>query len=69
MMVTSTKSNRNAKRPVSRQQAATEPMERVDEVARNVVDYLTEYARENPGHAALTCLGVGFVLGWKLKPW
>jgi len=44
-------------------------MERVDEVARNVVDYLTEYGRENPGHAALTCLAVGFVLGWKLKPW
>ncbi|MGC4006549.1 MAG: DUF883 C-terminal domain-containing protein [Pirellulales bacterium] len=35
----------------------------------DVVEYLTEYARENPGTAALVTLGVGFILGWKLKPW
>lgn len=39
------------------------------EVARDVVDYLKEYAREKPEVAALWCLGIGFVLGWKLKPW
>ncbi len=33
------------------------------------VQYLTDYARANPGTAALWCLGIGFVLGWKLKPW
>lgn len=27
------------------------------------------YARERPGVVALWCLGLGFVLGWKLKPW
>jgi hypothetical protein len=27
------------------------------------------YIRENPESAALWCLGIGFVLGWKLKPW
>jgi hypothetical protein len=41
--------------------------------ARNVLDdtiaYLREYAREKPENAALWCLGIGFVLGWKLKPW
>jgi hypothetical protein len=36
---------------------------------RDLVDHLREYARENPGTACLWCLGVGFVLGWKLKPW
>jgi hypothetical protein len=30
---------------------------------------LREYARERPEVAALWCLGIGFVLGWKLKPW
>jgi hypothetical protein len=42
-----------------------EPME----VGRDVVEYLREYARENPEAAALWCFGIGFVLGWKLKIW
>jgi hypothetical protein len=49
--------------------AARRPSEDPKELTRDIVDYLTEYARDNPGHAALFCLGVGFVLGWKLKPW
>jgi hypothetical protein len=36
---------------------------------RDLVEYLKEYARENPEVAALWCFGIGFVLGWKLKPW
>jgi len=39
------------------------------EMGRDVVEYLREYARENPESAALWCFGVGFILGWKLKPW
>lgn len=35
----------------------------------DLVDYVKQYAREKPEVAALWCLGVGFVLGWKLKPW
>jgi hypothetical protein len=27
------------------------------------------YAHERPQTVALVCLGIGFVLGWKLKPW
>jgi hypothetical protein len=27
------------------------------------------FAREQPEVTALCCLGIGFVLGWKLKPW
>ena len=31
--------------------------------------YLRQYTRERPEVVALTCFGVGFILGWKLKPW
>jgi hypothetical protein len=31
--------------------------------------YAQEYARERPEVVALWCFGIGFVLGWKLKPW
>jgi hypothetical protein len=45
------------------------PLRDEAEVARDVVDYLKEYARQKPEVAALWCLGLGFILGWKLKPW
>jgi hypothetical protein len=32
-------------------------------------EYLRNYARQKPDVAALWCFGLGFVLGWKLKPW
>jgi hypothetical protein len=35
----------------------------------DLVAHLEQYARERPAMVALWCLGVGFVLGWKLKPW
>lgn len=35
----------------------------------DLIDYAKEYARAKPEVAALWCLGVGFILGWKLKPW
>jgi len=35
----------------------------------DAIDYLRAYAREKPEMAALWCFGIGFVLGWKLKPW
>lgn len=37
--------------------------------ADDIVSYLREYARQKPDVAALWCFGIGFVLGWKLKPW
>jgi ElaB/YqjD/DUF883 family membrane-anchored ribosome-binding protein len=39
------------------------------ELGRDFVQYLREYARENPETAALWCFGIGFMLGWKLKMW
>lgn len=39
------------------------------EMSQDLIEYLKEYARENPEKTALWCLGIGFILGWKLKPW
>jgi hypothetical protein len=39
------------------------------EMGRDTIQYLREYAQENPEAAALWCFGIGFVLGWKLKIW
>jgi hypothetical protein len=39
------------------------------EMGRDIVQYMREYARDNPEAAALWCFGIGFVLGWKLKIW
>jgi len=37
--------------------------------AQDAIDYLKAYTRERPEVAALWCFGIGFILGWKLKPW
>jgi hypothetical protein len=50
----------------------SEPVATVQEQLRpldDLLEYLREYARERPEVVALTCFGVGFILGWKLKPW
>jgi hypothetical protein len=36
---------------------------------QDLTEYLREYAKEKPEVVALWCFGIGFVLGWKLKPW
>ena len=38
------------------------------QIGHDLIQYLREYARENPESAALWCFGIGFILGWKLKP-
>lgn len=43
--------------------------ERRAETTMSVLEHFREYGRERPGIVALWCFGVGFVLGWKLKPW
>ena len=35
----------------------------------DLMEYLRCYAKEKPEVMALWCFGIGFVLGWKLKPW
>jgi len=58
-----------ANRPVRPRQQSDisdyEPME----IGHDIVQYLRDYAKENPEAAALWCFGIGFVLGWKLKLW
>lgn len=60
----------NAKRV---QQQAEELLDQAKEAVRqpatDVIESLREYAHKNPESAALWCLGIGFVLGWRLKPW
>jgi hypothetical protein len=62
---------RTATKAATARRKSTEEAPLADEleVARDVVDYLKEYAREKPEVAALWCFGIGFVLGWKLKMW
>jgi len=36
---------------------------------RDILEYAQQYARDKPDVAALWCFGIGFVVGWKLKPW
>jgi hypothetical protein len=44
------------------QQASMRPVD-------DIYKYLTDYARERPEVCAMWAFGIGFVLGWKLKPW
>lgn len=37
--------------------------------AEDAVDYLKSYARQNPETVAIWCFCIGFIVGWKLKPW
>lgn len=45
-----------------------QPRERLRPTS-DLVEYFRQYARERPQTVALVCLGIGFVLGWKLKLW
>lgn len=58
-----------AERTNSRQRPMQEQEADAVEMGRDLVEYLREYVRENPEKAALWSLGIGFVLGWKLKIW
>ena len=56
--------------PGSMTRAADFPgMGMLDHMAGDVLDQVKTYARENPVAFGLWALGIGFVLGWKLKPW
>lgn len=35
----------------------------------DLTEYVQEYAKQHPETVAIACLGVGFILGWKLKLW
>ncbi|QDT35310.1 hypothetical protein [Thalassoglobus polymorphus] len=35
----------------------------------DVQEYVVKFAKQQPQTAALWCFGIGFLVGWKLKPW
>jgi hypothetical protein len=41
----------------------------LESTAADLLRSFEAYAREKPVSVALWALGIGFVLGWKLKPW
>lgn len=43
--------------------------ERPAEAVEAAMTFFRDYARERPEVVALWTFGIGFVLGWKLKPW
>lgn len=57
--------NRNDQSNASDRQILQGDMQPMPDLAA----YMKAYARENPEVCAMWCFGVGFVLGWKLKPW
>jgi hypothetical protein len=56
--------------PRDMMEAAGEPAPNWAETTiHSVVDCLEDYARARPLSFAIWAFGVGFALGWKLKPW
>jgi ElaB/YqjD/DUF883 family membrane-anchored ribosome-binding protein len=41
----------------------------VETTIRSVAETIESYAREKPLPFAAWAFGIGFILGWKLKPW
>ena len=44
-------------------------LQSMQDAVDEMIGLLRKYARQRPEMVALTCLGVGFILGWRLKPW
>jgi len=55
--------------PQNRKSSGMSPHTTQLQPSQDLIDYLKSYAREKPDVAALWCFGLGFVIGWKLKPW
>jgi hypothetical protein len=45
------------------------PANTIEGTARHLLSMAEQYARDQPTTAMLCAFGIGFVLGWKLKPW
>ncbi len=58
-----------AQATVSNQRRSEAGAEAAMKPSEDIFEYLTTYAKQKPDVAALWCFGIGFVLGWKLKPW
>ncbi len=49
--------------------SASQPVSWPESTIYTVVDCVQDYARAKPLPFALWAFGIGFALGWKLKPW
>jgi hypothetical protein len=36
---------------------------------KTALEHFREYGQQRPEVVALWCFGIGFLLGWRLKPW
>ena len=54
--------------PESRNETQTPTAPRA-RTTKSALEHFQEYRRERPVVVALWCVGIGFVLGWKLKLW
>jgi hypothetical protein len=48
---------------------STPPANWAESTIHSVVDCLEDYARAKPLSFAMWTFGIGFALGWKIKPW
>jgi hypothetical protein len=51
------------------QASRSEPVNWAQSAIYSLVDSIEEYARARPLPFAVWAFGIGFALGWKLKPW
>jgi hypothetical protein len=47
----------------------SDPVHWAESTIHSAVDCIEDYARAKPLSFALWTFGLGFALGWKLKPW
>jgi len=45
------------------------PANSIEATGRELLAMAERYAREKPVEAMCWMFGIGFILGWKLKPW
>lgn len=65
-------SNNSASATTTHAQTAVADSTEQDErptAAELLVGCVKEYARERPEGVAIWAFGIGFIVGWKLKPW
>lgn len=48
---------------------AHETMEPTYQPLDDLMNYAQEFARQRPGACALWIFALGFIVGWRLKPW
>jgi hypothetical protein len=56
-------------RDMARETEGQAPENWMEDTLRSVTDSVEDYARREPLKFAAWVFGIGFVLGWRLKPW